>query len=133
MLNEITKTIQLPNDRTMIMGYNRFNELKNKLIYNKNWLLDTEQLTYWYNGQLRSKKIYNNGIIHNEEGPASITFYTSGRIHTINYCLLNKLHRLDGPALITYDIEGNVLKEECYIWGKKVNNLQWLALGGNQS
>ena len=50
----------------------------------------------------------DNGKLNNENGPARITFYKSGKVEMEEYYINGKQHNENGPALIKYYENGNI-------------------------
>jgi len=72
-------------------------------------------ITYDVNGNIGRKVYYINNKRHREEGPAYYSYYNNDNIAYEAYFINNKRHRLDGPGFIGYNINGNVEYEEYWI------------------
>lgn len=56
-----------------------------------------------FTGQLKCEYTYNcNDKLHNENGPAKITYLQNGNIYKEEYFIDGKRHREDGPAVIDH-------------------------------
>ena len=65
--------------------------------------------------------------LHNPNNEPAYELYYDFDTHTspqiFKYCINGLLHRENGPALIEWDKQGNVIKEEYYLNGSKVDEL----------
>ena len=62
-----------------------------------------------------------NNNLHNDNGPAIISYYPNGNISYKLWCANGKCHNENGPAYIRHDEDGNVAYKECYINDKLHN------------
>ena len=75
-------------------------------------------ISYFENGQIRSKSYHINGKIC--DGLSQIYYYENGQIKTKVYMLNENFHNNDGPAIINYYENGELQSEYYFINGKKI-------------
>ena len=63
---------------------------------------------------------YKNGLLHREEAPALIVYFSDGRISIETWYKNGKEHREEGPALIEYFNDGRIQREEYWVNGKEI-------------
>lgn len=111
---------------------------------------------FWSNGQLRCREHFVKNRLHNLEGPARESWYESGFVDRISYCVDGDyhnlegpadqcwyengqlevsryfqdghLHNLNGPAEELWDEQGNQTKEVFWIEGARYSRAGYLAL-----
>lgn len=64
----------------------------------------------------RDKSIYSKEyrlrrLLHSEDGPAYISYYSNGLIQFEEYYKHGSLYRIDGPAIILYGEDGKIMRE----------------------
>lgn len=57
---------------------------------------------HYENGNIANIFHYDNGKLHNFNGPAVISYKRDGSVLREKYYINGKIHRLDGPAYIEY-------------------------------
>lgn len=73
--------------------------------------------------KIQSKKYFLNGEFHNKNGPASITYYESGKAYRECYYHHGKIHNENGPAIIFYYEDGSLKKQQYYLNGKLYSDI----------
>ncbi len=75
-------------------------------------------ISYWTSGKTRCEEYWHDGKWHREDGPALIRYCKDGKIYREYYWQDGKRHREDGPAVIWYDEDGKIEREEYWQDGK---------------
>lgn len=74
--------------------------------------------------------------LHNPDKPAYREYYDliyKKQLKRIEYHIYGKKHRENGPAVIEWSINGEVIKEEYWLNGKRLNELQIAVLKGDDN
>ena len=115
--------------------------MKNKYWDGENWLIKVNQdnkILYYLDGILHRndgpafipfysngsyvEHYFQNGKRHRENKPAIIEYYNDGiTVYIEKYIFNGELHRKDGPADINYDRFGNIIVQNYYFNGIKFN------------
>jgi antitoxin component YwqK of YwqJK toxin-antitoxin module len=74
-------------------------------------------IIYFSNGTIESESFYINGKLHREDGPAIIIYFSNGTIESESFYISDKLHREDGPSQIYYNSDGSIDAEAFNISG----------------
>jgi hypothetical protein len=74
-------------------------------------------ICYNEDGSLKWESFYFHSRMHRELGPANILYYPDGSIEVAQYWLFGSLHRGDGPAVIYYHPGGSIRDEEFSVHG----------------
>jgi antitoxin component YwqK of YwqJK toxin-antitoxin module len=80
------------------------------------------------NGNLKYKEWYLDGHLHNEEGPAWISYLENGNICYQAWWINGKRHNEEGPAIIEYEEDGKVECQEWWINGKEFSKEDFTSL-----
>lgn len=65
--------------------------------------------TYHYETSIISEQTYYlRQRVHNEQGPAVVKYYGSGKIYKQFYYIHDQLHNTNGPAIIVHNKDGNI-------------------------
>ena len=78
------------------------------------------RLWYYSNGNFKQRQWIIRGKLHREDGPALINQDKNGEIYHQRYYINGKLHREDGPAVLSKDRKG-----EYYLRGKRSTKREW--------
>ncbi len=81
---------------------------------------------YYENGKIANVFFYDDGKLHNFNGPAVVSYKRDGSILREKYYINGKIHRLDGPAYIEYI--GNKKLEKYFIKNKFICDNLWKLL-----
>jgi antitoxin component YwqK of YwqJK toxin-antitoxin module len=83
---------------------------------------------FYPNGNVIFQEWYLNGEIHNEEGPAYISYYANGTVAYQEWYLNGKWHNGEGPARIWYYEDGTVAYQEWFLDGKYLTKEDFTSL-----
>jgi hypothetical protein len=75
---------------------------------------------YNFDGRVISKVWYKWGVVHRDDGPAIIEYWSNGYPNSLYWVLYGKAHRDDGPAHIVIKnshVEGHYFEELYYLAG----------------
>jgi hypothetical protein len=70
-----------------------------------------EIILLYRDGSINTKFYKLRGLLHREDGPASISYYPDGLISLEEYYRHGSLHRRDGAAIISYSKLGKINDE----------------------
>ena len=102
--------------------------IKSREYFNDNGQLHNEQgpaVVSWYkNGQLCYQEYYINDQLHNEQGPAVKVWYENGKLEWQEYYINDQQHNEQGPALERWYENGQLWVQEYWIEGNKVTETE---------
>jgi len=77
-----------------------------------------------------TKEYWLDAIIHRTTGPAQVSYYTTGAVHQEKFYRHGGLHNECGPASLTFDLSGNVLpaSKVYYINGHRISKKTYRIL-----
>ena len=73
--------------------------------------------TYSRNGYVLSEEWLLNGVLHREDGPATVAFDSAGNVVGEEWWLAGVRHRQDGPATVIFGSDGSRVLESWYLNG----------------
>ena len=80
--------------------------------------------TYYDNDAVRSRMWCRNS--HNNNLPAIIYYYSSGKVKSEHWWINGKYHRTTGPALIKRYQSGEIFLQKWYLHNKEIFPYEWL-------
>ncbi|WP_392399405.1 hypothetical protein [Actinotignum urinale] len=76
-------------------------------------------ISYNPDGTVMCEAYYQHGQLHRDNGPATISYRDDGTVYQEDYCQNGKLHRENGPARIFYNQDGTTRHKEYWQGGKQ--------------
>lgn len=97
---------------------------------NECWLINDEyhrengpaKIFYRKDGSKECEFWFKYNKLHREDGPSSIFYYENGDFEKLFWFQNDKEHRIDGPAAIEYNESHNIIYENYYLNGEKIND-----------
>lgn len=77
-------------------------------------------IEYYSKDNIKSKKFYKCGKLHNVISPALTEYYENSNMKFCEYYYNGKLHNVRSPARIEYNEDGSIKLEEWYLDGEKL-------------
>lgn len=78
---------------------------------------------FYPNGQVSSVEWRTeDGTLHRENGPASISFHSDGSVSQMEYVLFGYHSRVGAPAITEYDDQGFIWRQEFWQDGKPISS-----------
>ena len=82
--------------------------------------------SFFTNGNKYAILYYNNGKLHNEDGPAYQEYYDNGKKSIERYYINGNFHRENGPSKIFWHKNGDEGYEYYYLNDINYNKIDWI-------